>query len=233
MARWGAGWCFAANAISYIPLIFTVYWIQRHISLGRRFDMKRGTAWLKETGQIGHQWRLRGALLTVLATSLLCGPIITFSPVLVKEVFDSDAIHFGRAIAAFGVGGLLGATGTLAIGERVDRAMLSSYFAMGFGVLLTVIALNSSLAMLTWLLVLCGAAMTASNISANSILQSNALDRVRGRESGLYMLAMRGGLSFGNLITGAAITYLGIRGTFLINGVLSRLRKNDFSANFG
>ena len=63
--------------------------------------------------------------------------------------------------------------------------------------------------------------MTASNTTANSILQFTAQDRVRGRASSLYMLAMRGGLSLGNLIMGASVTYLGVRNAFLINGILA------------
>jgi len=221
MARWGAVSCFGANALSYIPLILTVYWIRVPHRPSSRFEMKSGTAWFKETAKISHQWRLRGALLTVLATSILCAPLITFCPVLVKEVFHSDAIHFGRAIAAFGIGGLIGATGILAIEGRVDRVKVSSSSAVAYGVLLLLVASNSSLTVLTWLLVLCGVAMTASNTTANSILQFTAQDRVRGRASSLYMLAMRGGLSLGNLIMGASVTYLGVRNAFLINGILA------------
>ena len=59
--------------------------------------------------------KLRGALLTVLATSVLCAPLVTFTPVLVKEVFHGNAGHFSTAVAAFGVGGLLGAAGLLGV----------------------------------------------------------------------------------------------------------------------
>ena len=65
--------------------------------------------------------------------------------------------------------------------------------------------------------------MTASNISANSILQYTAHDRIRGRTSSLYMLAMRGGLSLGNLVAGVSVTYLGISRVFLINGIAAVL----------
>ena len=65
--------------------------------------------------------------------------------------------------------------------------------------------------------------MTASNISANSILQYTAHDRIRGRTSSLYMLAMRGGLSLGNLVAGISVTYLGIGRVFLINGIAAVL----------
>ncbi len=65
--------------------------------------------------------------------------------------------------------------------------------------------------------------MTASNISANSILQYTAHDHIRGRTSSLYMLAMRGGLSLGNLMAGVSVTYLGVSHVFLINGIAAML----------
>ena len=223
MARYGALWCFGANALSYIPLVLTAYLVRVPHNVDRRFVMKSGGAWFTEIGKIGRPWRIRGALFTVLVTSVLCGPLITFCPVLVKEVYHSDVIHFGQAIAAFGIGGLLGAVGILALEGRVDRIKLSSGSAVAFGALLSLVAMNRSLAALTWLLVLCGAAMTVSNTSANSILQYTAHDRIRGRTSSLYMLAMRGGLSLGNLIAGISVTYLGIRSAFLISGILAML----------
>ncbi len=223
MARYGPAWCFGANALSYIPLLFTVYWIQVPRKVNRRFAMSSGQPWFAEIRRIGRQPRLLGALSTVLVTSVLCGPLIAFSPVLIKQVFHSDALHFGQAIAAFGMGGLIGATGILAVEGHVDRVKLCSGAAVLYGVLLSLVAMNRSLPLLSGLLVLCGAAMTASNISANSILQYTAHDHIRGRTSSLYMLAMRGGLSLGNLIAGMSITYLGVSHVFLINGIAAML----------
>jgi len=223
MARYGAAWCFGANALSYIPLILTVYWIRVPHKVERRFGASGGQPWFAEVRRIGRQPRLLGALCTVLVTAMMCGPLIAFSPVLIKNVFHSDAIHFGQAIAAFGTGGLVGATGILAVEGRVDRIKLCSGAAVLYGLLLGLVALNRSLPLLSGLLVLCGAAMTASNVSANSILQYTAHDRIRGRTSSLYMLAMRGGLSLGNLIAGVSVTYLGVSRVFLINGIVAML----------
>ncbi len=223
MARYGPVWCFGANALSYIPLLLTVYWIRVPRRVDRRFVMSSGQSWFAEVRKIGRQPRLLGALSTVLVTSILCGPLIAFSPVLIKQVFHSDAIHFGQAIAAFGVGGLIGATGVLSVEGHVDRIKLCSGAAILYGALLSLVAVNRSLPLLSFLLVLCGAAMTASNTSANSILQYTARDRIRGRTSSLYMLAMRGGLSLGNLMAGISVTYLGVSHVFLINGIAAML----------
>ena len=61
--------------------------------------------------------------------------------------------------------------------------------------------------------------MTVSNIGANVVLQTSSNPRLLGRTVSLYMLALRGGLSVGALITGATVTALGVQHALLINGV--------------
>jgi MFS family permease len=71
------------------------------------------------------------------------------------------------------------------------------------------------------LLVMAGAAMTISNTAANSLVQTTADPHRLGRTVSLYMLAMRGGGSLGSVITGAAITWLGVRPALVINGLVA------------
>jgi len=61
--------------------------------------------------------------------------------------------------------------------------------------------------------------MAITNISANSLLQVAADRRVLGRSVSLYMLAMRGGMSLGALLTGLAAHLLGVRAALLIDGL--------------
>ncbi|HUA51083.1 MAG TPA: hypothetical protein VMB81_02905, partial [Candidatus Sulfotelmatobacter sp.] len=54
-----------------------------------------------------------------------------------------------------------------------------------------------------------------------ALLQSRAPDDTRGQAVSLYMLAMRGGLSIGSLLTGLSVSLLGVREALLINGLLA------------
>jgi hypothetical protein len=83
---------------------------------------------------------LRGALLTVLTTSTLCAPLMTFAPVLVRDVFHGNAGQFSAAIGSFGVGGLAGAVLLLAIPPWLDRRLLSSWCGGGYGVVVALVA---------------------------------------------------------------------------------------------
>ena len=157
--------------------------------------------------------------------SPLCAQLVTFSPVLVMDVFHGDASHFSAAVGAFGVGGLLGATLLLFVDIKHDRRRISSWFAGAYGVVLILAALNPWLWGLPALLVVAGMAMSISNISANTLLLSNTLPQLRGQTVTLFLLAMRGGLGIGSLFAGATVSVLGVGEALLINGTLAVLRQ--------
>jgi len=99
--------------------------------------------------------------------------------------------------------------------------LLCAGFALGCGAVLVLTALDPWFWGVPPLLVLAGASMTISNTAANSLLQATASPRLLGQTVSLYMLAMRGGISVGSLLTGSAVSLLGVRHAFLLNGVLA------------
>jgi predicted MFS family arabinose efflux permease len=214
--------CFVVSAVSYVPFIGVALWIlPRWTPPPPRDVAPPRDQLLAGVGDILRQRQLLGALLTVLVTSVLCAPLVTFSPVLVKEVFQGGAGHFSTAVASFGVGGLLGAAGLLSVAPDVDRRRLSAGFALVYGVVLVLTAINPWFWGLPLLLALAGAAMTVSNTAANALLQATASPRLLGRTVSLYMLAMRGGMSLGSLLTGVAISLLGVQHALLLNGLVA------------
>ena len=72
-----------------------------------------------------------------------------------------------------------------------------------------------------FLLAIAGFAMSVSNTSANSLLQASCLPELRGQTVSLYMLAMRGGVSLGSLLTGLSVSLIGVSDALLVNGLLA------------
>jgi predicted MFS family arabinose efflux permease len=204
-----------------VPFIVIALWILPHRGATAAADSFDRHHLFAGVGDIAREPYLRGVLLTVLATGTLCGPLIIFCPVLVKDALHGDVSHFSIAVGSFGVGGLLGAIGLLAAEAKHDRRYLSSWFAVGYGVVVVLAALNPWFWGLPALLVLAGVAMSVSNISANSLLQATAPARLRGQTVSLFMLATRGGVSLGGLLTGVSVSLLGVRYALLINGALA------------
>jgi MFS family permease len=224
MASVGVIACFALSAASYLPFIAIALWIlPRHVRKPAADEHDDGRHRFSGLREILATPVLRGALLTVLATSVLCGPLITFVPVLISTAFHGSASQFSATVAAFGLGGLLGALALLGVPAGQDRRRWSTCLALGYGLTLVLIALIPAFWGLPPLMVLAGAAMTVSNTAANTLLQSTAPPRLLGQAASLFMLAMRGGLAFGSLLTGLAIDGLGVRHALLTNGILALL----------
>lgn len=223
MASIGAVACFSVNAASYVPFILVALWI---LPRGRTASGDTGRAASARRPLTGFQHilrqpKLRGALITVFLTSLLCGPLIVFCPILIKDALHGDVTNFSGAMGAFGLGGLLGALMLLAVDTGLDRRRLSSWFAIGYGVIVMLAALTPWLWGLAALLIFAGISMNVSNTSANALLQSAAPPRLLGQTVSLYMLALRGGVSIGSFITGITVGSIGIREALLLNGSLA------------
>ena len=222
MSSVGVVACFALSALSYIPFIGVALWIlPAWAPEPTQADGSKAATLFTGLGEILREPRLRGALLTVLTTSMLCAPLMTFTPVLVKTVFQGGAGQFSLAVASFGIGGLLGATSLLSVPSSVDRRRVSSAFALSYACVLVAAALVPWFWALPPLLALAGASMTVSNTSANTILQSSASRRFLGKTVSLYMLSMQGGMSLGALLTGISVSFLGVRNALLINGTFA------------
>jgi MFS family permease len=222
MATVGAVGCFAVSAVSYVPFIGIALWIlPRQTARSRAPNGVIGQHPFAGLGKVVRDAGLRGALLTAFTSGTLCGPLITFCPVLVKNVWHGSAAEFSVAIGAFGIGGLLGGIGLLGVDPALDRRKLCAGFAVTYGVVLISIALNPWESLLPVLLVMAGVTMSITNTSANTFVQSAAAANLRGQAVSVFMLASRGGMALGALATGLSVELFGIRNALFINGALA------------
>jgi MFS family permease len=233
MASVGVIGCFVVSAASYIPFIGVALWILPRRIAASRDPGRLGVlhSFASATG-VMRDPRLRGAVLTALSSGLLCGPLITFCPVLVRNTLHGDASQFSLMIGAFGVGGLLGGIGLLAVPAGLDRRRISSWFAAAYGLILVAVALDPWLWMLPVLLVFAGIAMSVTNTSANTLVQTAVQPHLRGQAVSVFMLVSRGGMALGSLAMGLAVSLLGMREALLINGVLAIAAQAQIARNW-
>jgi MFS family permease len=222
MSGAGALSCFVVSAASYVPFIGVALWIlPRRPAAAERVEASPSPHFFSGFGDLLRQPFLRGALITVLATSMLCSPLMTFVPVLVKEAFHGGAGQFSLAVASFGAGGLLGAAILLSLSSTVDRRLVCASSAIAYGTILVLISFFPWFWGIPAILVLAGALMTICGTSANSLLQSTVRQHDLGKAVSLYMIAMRGGISLGALLTGLTVDLVGVRNALMINGLLA------------
>ena len=222
MARYGALACFGANAFSYIPFFLSVYWIypkKKNLvdTLPPSNPKITLMAGLKDVIKSDG---IRDQLLNIFVTTLFCSPLVTFSPVIISEMFFGTSRDFGNISTAFGLGGLLGALLGFFFATKF-KEKTPVYFGLSMGALIIGIACNHSLNVLYLLMLIGGAILTVANTSANSNIQFSAADHTRGRYASLFQLSFRGGLALGALLTGVCSSYLGISKALMINGLLA------------
>jgi MFS family permease len=223
MIRYGALWCFGANAASYIPFFATIYWILPWSRMARQRKQvaKPTTPPAQIIRQILRDDHIKWHVISVLVTSLFCGPIITFTPVVVRSVFHGGVGDFGTLMAAFGIGGLIGPMFIMATATVFKSRWISLIAPLFYGILVMSVPLMTNSHQFLFVLVGSGFLMTVANTSANTFLQLVIDDANRGQMTSIYMLAMRGGLSIGNLLCGALAGTMGIGTTFLLIGSIA------------
>lgn len=221
MTKYGFLWCFGANSASYIPFFLSIYWLRPSAKtpVPEAAGQLNPASVIDGVKDIIRNRKAGWALLSVLCTGLFCGPLITFSPLIVKDVLHADVGQFGGVLTAFGVGGMLGPLLILAA-TRLDPIKMSLTAALVFGLFIAAAAEVGAVWQLAMVLVGSGFLLTVANTSANTFLQSQANDQNRGETASLFMLAMRGGLSLGNLATGTIISLSSIRLALIMNGLL-------------
>ena len=222
LVQFGAIACFGANAISFIPFFLSVYWIYPKQGFEKDLpDSSSSKLPLKDmVKDIFKEKGVRAQLTTTFITNLFCSPLITFCPVLVKEIFDGKIKYFGFASTSFGLGGLMGAVIAFFFFSKF-RKNSPTYFGISLGFITIAVALNHSLIILLFLMLLAGAGLSLANTTANSNLQLQATNQVRGRYASLFQLVFRGGLSLGALVTGLCTSRFGIVAALSINGTLA------------
>jgi len=105
--------------------------------------------------------------------------------------------------------------------QRFDPMKMSLTAALAYGLFIASVSQVRAVWQLAFLLVGSGFLLTVANTSANTFLQSQANDQNRGQTASLFMLAMRGGLSLGNLATGMIISFSSVHLAFILNGFLA------------
>jgi MFS family permease len=105
MLKYGFLWCFGANVASYVPFFLSVYWIRPPRTMRTETSEEWGLhSVLGGVRGILKEQQSAWALVSVLCSGFFCGPLITFSPVLIRDVLHAHVGQFGGVLAAFGLG---------------------------------------------------------------------------------------------------------------------------------
>ncbi len=218
VAAVGEGWCFFANAVSYVAVIAGLLLIRvtparlaaprvsalAHLAEGFRF------AWGSQS--------IRTLLLLLGLVSLMGTPYSVLMPIIADQRFHAGARGMGVLMGAAGVGALIGA---LSLARRTTlkgygRTVATAATVLGIGLVAFSAARQLWLAVL--LLVPVGFSMMTQMAATNTLIQSMVPDALRGRVMALYSMMFMGMAPVGALLAGTLAEHLGAPLTVALGG---------------
>ena len=218
VARFGEGWCFAANSFSYIAvliglLLMKVGSVPRISNRSPMEDIVEGFRWVNRTKII------RSLLFLIGLVSLVGMPYTVLMPVFADKILHGGARGLGILMGATGVGALFGAltlaakTGIKGLGRWVTITCAT------LGISLFLFSFSTSFWLSAALLLPCGYSMMLQMACSNTLIQTIVPDHLRGRVMSLYSMMFMGMAPFGAFFGGALANRVGAPMTVRVGGI--------------
>lgn len=220
MSVLGAGWCFLLNGLSFMAVIYGLL----QIKVNPYVRKKNTNSVFKEISDglryIYKDRILFQSVLMVLVIGILAFNYNVLIPVFVKSVLHQDAKAFGILMAALGVGSVFGALTVSGKGHLEPKMKVMIFSSLMIGLLFILNGFSTRYIATIILLVAIGAFSIYFSTTANTTLQINSNEEYRGRVMSVYSLVFAGATPIGSLLTGIAITSLGVSKIFRLSGLL-------------
>jgi MFS family permease len=211
--------CFTLNGISFLVVIGALLSLHvRHQPTARRETMseelKGGLRYVRG------EPRLVALIVLAFATTFLAIPLLTFLPVIAKNVFHEGVGRYSQMMAYSGAGAVAGALVVAWLGRFAHMGVTALVVQALVGVLIGVFALSRSPALSDAVLLVSGGLLVMTMSLVTSLVQLIAPNEMRGRVMSIYMVAFRGGMPLGSLVTGKVADVATAPHALAINGIL-------------
>lgn len=218
----GEGLAFVVNAVSFLPVIGALL-MMRTSSIRRKPRSSAGrqiVAGLRYAGRNQYVWLIM-SLVGVSAFFVM--PYSVLMPVFAKEVFGGGADVYGYLLTFAGLGALAGALTVASLGPKSPRGLLLSGANVAFAALVFSFAFIRTFWLAAAVLAAVGFCFVVQNSLANTLIQLNVPDRLRGRIMSIYFLVFMGAMRLGSLQAGYVARYVNVQAALIIGASASLL----------
>lgn len=210
---------FALNSASFLIVIYTL--MSLHVKHVPPVGHKRIGEELKGgLHYVQHHGSLVALIVLASATTFLGFAILTFLPAFARSVFDANASTYSQLMAYSGAGSIVGALVIAWLGKFPRMGLTALLMQAIYGLLIFAFANSHVLWLSSLLLFFTGAALMMMFSTVTSLVQLIAPDQMRGRVMSIYLVAFRGGMPLGSLISGFFAAKIGTPQVIAVNGVL-------------
>jgi MFS family permease len=221
LEKFGDVFCFGSNAVSFIAVITSILMMRlpktrtTHHEKNIIQDLKDGWTYLKNTKSIKF-------IISMLAfISLFALPFSTLIPVYAKDIFKGTASTFGIIDSMIGLGAFGGAMflASLKPGSNLRKVLAVNTVIFGAGLVLFSHMQYYPLALVCAMLA--GFGMMSQVTITNTLVQTTADPKMRGRMISFYAMAFFGMQPLGGLIVGSVSQVIGVPNTVLAEGCIA------------
>ena len=211
--------CFIINALSFLVVIYAL------LSLRVKHIPPAQTARMRDELRVGLDY-VRGhgslvALIVLAATTTFLGfAVLTFLPIFAQRVFHEGAGTYSHLLAFSGAGSVVGALIVAWLGKFPRMGLTALVTQAIYGCFIVGFAMSHVMVVSEILLFLTGVALMIVFSTVTSLIQLIAPNEMRGRVMSIYMVAFRGGMPLGSLVSGWLATFIGAPMVIGINGAL-------------
>ncbi|MGD0566115.1 MAG: MFS transporter [Candidatus Goldiibacteriota bacterium] len=216
----GEGFCFGANALSYIALIYSLLAMKLHQPTPDHAahpveELKEGYKYAFSSKTI------RPVIFLTAFVSLTGASAVVLIPVFAGEILNGGPQALGLLMGSLGFGAVIGGLflASRRDGKKLGNVIAAATFIFGFWLCLLPLAKNIIPAMI--ILAAAGSGMMLMSSASNTFVQSMARDRLRGRVMGFYLMAVTGFGPLGNLLTGYMAKQWGAKPVICALGALT------------
>ena len=224
LKRWGVAdmtalaICFALNALSFLAVILSLMSLHiKHMPAARVHNMlgelKQGLLYVKQ------QRSIMALMLLGAATTFFGIPMLTLLPVFARDVFGSGVEGYSALLAFSGAGAVAGSMVVAWLGRFPHMGVTTLLTLACFGAVIILLALSRSLHLTYALLFVSGLTLMIVMSCITSLVQLIAPNEMRGRVMSIYLVAFRGGMPTGSLVSGYLASVSSAPAVIAINGI--------------
>ncbi len=209
IATVGTGWCFVANAVSFVAVVVSLVTMDvRSLeptppAQRQKGQLREGLRYVARTPELGIPLAMMGLV------GMLAYEFQVTLPVAAQRVFHGGSESYGLMTAAMGIGAAVGGLVSAARGRTGIRSLVVT--AVIFGVVIMATALSPDAAVAYVALVFVGFASVSFLAMGNSTLQLEAEPQMRGRVMALWSVAFLGSTPVGGPLIGWVSARAGAR----------------------
>lgn len=218
LAAFGMVACFGLNAISFLFVIAAI------LALRDVHVPSMATESMVAQFRSGLRF-VQGSpnLVTVMALgffgAFLGVPLLTFLPVITRDVFHRDVGFYARLMTFSGAGAVVGALVVAWLGKNKHMGRILLILLTLFGAIIVGFGLSRTTYLSAFILFAGGSLFVMCSSLTISLAQLLAPPDLRGRVVSIYLVASLGGSPLGALASGWLVTRVGsVPVMFLVNG---------------